>query len=229
MSTLTHTEVIATHYCEFTCLRDAEISIGFLMGRLMHALHLTMVGATTAGGACPFGVTFPDYRPFVSSVDAKRFRQGDSGASGEPDEVDLERTPPIGSRVRLFARSAQELDAIEWSKSLIGLDDYVHRTRPRCTPSTIERFAVFARHQPKASPERLMRRAMKRHGIDEVETRRRYREYTMDRCRLPWVDMRSESSRHYFRLFIDRIEARATAGWQFSTYGLSRTVSLPIF
>ena len=229
MSTLTHTEVIATHYCELTCLRDAEISTGFLMGRLMHALHLTMVGATRDGQACPFGVTFPDYRPFASRDQAKRFRQDDSAASGEPNDLDGERTPPIGNRVRLFARSEQELDAIEWSRSLIGLDDYVHRTRPRSTPSTIEHFAAFARHQPNASPERLIRRAMKRHGIDEAEARRRYGEYTMDRCRLPWVDMRSESSRHHFRLFIDRTELPATSGWGFSTYGLSRTVSLPLF
>jgi len=229
MSPLTHTEVIATHYCEFTCLRDAEISTGFLMGRLMHALHLTMVGATRDGGACPFGVTFPDYRPFASSVYAKRAGHKGSGASAEHDDVDLERTPPIGNRVRLFARSEQELDAIEWSRALIGLDDYVHRTRPRSTPSTIERFAAFTRHQPKASPERLMRRAMKRQEIDEAEARRRYGAYTMERCRLPWVDMRSESSRHQFRLFIDRIESPPTSGWAFSTYGLSRTVSLPLF
>lgn len=229
MKTRTHTKVMATHYCEFTCLRDVEISTGFLMGRLMHALHLTMVRATRDGQVCPFGVTFPDYRPFVPGVHVKRSRQEDSEASGEDGDADRERTPPIGNRVRLFARSEQELDAIEWSRSLIGLEDYVHRTRPRATPSTVDRFAAFARHQPKASPERLIRRAMKRHGIDEAEARRRYGEYTMDRCHLPWVDMRSESSRHQFRLFIDRIEIPATAGWAFSTYGLSRTVSLPLF
>lgn len=227
MSTLTSTRVIARYYCEFTCLRDAEISTGFLMGRLMHALHLTMVSTTPDGQACPFGVTFPDYRPFLRSAQA-RIREGDAAAS-QSDVEELERTPPIGKRVRMFARSEQELDAIVWSKSLVGLDDYVHRTRPRPTPSTIERFATFARRQPKASPERLIRRAIKRHGIEEAEARRRYEGYAMDRCRLPWVDMRSESSRHRFRLFIERIEMSETPAWGFSTYGLSRTVSLPIF
>ncbi|TWU62088.1 CRISPR-associated endonuclease Cas6/Csy4 [Crateriforma conspicua] len=228
MSVLASTEVIATHYCEFTCLRDAEISTGFLMGRLMHALHLTMVGATPAGQPCPFGITFPDYRAYSSAVQAKRSRQQGSDESSACDD-DLNVAPPIGNRVRLFARSEQELESIEWSKSMVGLDDYVHRTRPRSTPSRVERCATFARHQPKASPERLIRRAMKRHRIDEAEARRRYSEYSMDRCRLPWVDMRSESSRHHFRLFIDRVEAPPTTEWGFSTYGLSRTVSLPIF
>ncbi|EMI19654.1 CRISPR-associated protein Csy4 [Rhodopirellula maiorica SM1] len=229
MSVLTSPEVVATHYCEFTCLPDAEISTGFLMGRLMYALHLTMVIATPAEQACPFGVTFPDYRLWASYSHSERSRQEDTQAASGQDDVDLDRLLPIGNRIRLFARSEQELESIEWSKSMVGLDDYVHRTRPRCTPSAIKRFAAFARHQPKASPERLIRRAMKRHGIDEAEARRRYKDYVMDRCRLPWVDMRSESSRHRFRLFIDRVDVQASSDWGFSAYGLSRTVGLPLF
>ena len=229
MSTLINTEVIATHYCEFTCLRDAEISTGFLMGRLMHALHLTMASETPPGQTCPFGVTFPDYRPFEPRALSRQMSQ-DGSEDGEDGDTDLEPVPPIGKRVRLFARSEQELDSIVWSKSMVGLDDYVHRTKPRPTPSTIASFAAFARRQPKASPERLIRRAMKRQGIDESEAIERYVGYTMDRCRLPWIDMRSESSKHHFRLFIERIETPAAPSqWGFSTYGLSRTVSLPLF
>lgn len=229
MSVQTAIEVQATHYCEFTCLRDVEISTGFLMGRLMHALHLTMVNATSTGAICPFGVTFPDYRLFASRSRSVRSQASDADGFEDDDDDQSQPMPPIGNRVRLFARSEQELEAIEWSKTMIGLVDYVHRTRPRTTPAIASRFAAFARYQPKASPERLIRRAMKRHAIDVAEARQRYAGYSMDRCKLPWVDMRSESSRNRFRLFIERIEMPASADWGFSTYGLSRTVGLPIF
>jgi CRISPR-associated endonuclease Csy4 len=229
MSTMITTEVIATHYCEFTCLRDAEISTGFLMGRLFHALHLTMASATPPGQMCPFGITFPDYRSFELAAPPRRMRKNISRDVDDGD-ADLDAELPIGKRVRLFARSEQELDSIVWSKSMVGLGDYVHRTKPRPTPLAIQNFAVFARRQPKASPERLIRRAMKRQGIDEADAIERYEGYTMDRCRLPWVDMRSESSQHRFRLFIDRIEMPGlTSSWGFSTYGLSRSVSMPLF
>lgn len=228
MSVLASTEIVAKYYCEFTCLRDAEISFGFLMGRLIHALHLTMVNATPVDQSCPFGLTFPDYRE----------RDGDASLRGTVEyrdtgrvdmDDDFERMPPIGKRVRMFARAESDLDRIEWSRSLVGLDDYVHRTRCRPTPSNLEGFAAFARHQPKASTERLIRRAMKRHGIDEVEARKRYAGYRMDPCRLPWIDMRSESSKHRFRLFVERIDMAESSEWRFSTYGLSRRVGLPIF
>ncbi|MCD0461983.1 type I-F CRISPR-associated endoribonuclease Cas6/Csy4 [Roseiconus lacunae] len=222
MSTLVEHHVLASHYCEFTCRGDVEISTGFLMGRLLHALHITMVNATPKHGRCSLGITFPQYRPFEAE-DYRRIQpQADSDSSGWP-------LPPIGSQIRLFARSETELQAIEWSRSMVGLGDYIDRSAPRSTPRTVDRFAAFARRQPKGSPERLMRRAMKRHGIDEAEARRRYANYSIDRCRLPWVDMKSEGSRHQFRLFIERIERPASTDWGFSTYGLSRSVGLPDF
>lgn len=241
MSTIT-SGVIAASYCEFTCLRDAEISTGFLMGRLMHALHITMVNATADGQPCPLGVTFPDYQPLAASrrgrisggdLDHGRVDHGrvDHGQvdHDQVDHDDIERLPPIGKRVRLFARSASELESISWARSFVGLDDYVHRTRPRSTPPTIESYAAFARYQPKASPERLIRRAMKRHGITHEEAAARYQGYAIDRCQLPWIDMRSEGSNHRFRLFIERRPISVTDQWGFSTYGLSRCTALPLF
>jgi CRISPR-associated endonuclease Csy4 len=219
------TPVIASHYREFTCLSDAEISTGFLMGRLMHALHLTMVNATAASGACPFGVSFPDYRTVASD----RGQSRRSGSAVDDRDGGLPVGPPIGGRVRLFARSEAELDSIEWSRSLIGLDDYVHRTGTRKVSPSVELHATFARRQPSASPDRLIRRAMKRKGIDEVEARRRYANHQMDRCELPYLDMHSDSTGNRFRLFIERSPSPASDAWGFSTYGLSRTVPVPNF
>jgi CRISPR-associated endonuclease Csy4 len=204
-------------------LGDAEISSGFLMGRLMHALHITMVNATPAGQPCPLGVSFPGYR------DAETDRDVRSEISGSSEYQSRVLGPPIGKSVRLFARDASELDSIQWSRSMVGLDDYIHRTGVRKVPTTAERHFAFARHQPKASPQRLIRRAMKRKGIDEAEARRRYAGYQMDTCRLPYVDMRSESSGDYFRVFVERLALDPSDRWRFSTYGLSRTVALPDF
>lgn len=214
---------MASHYQEFTCLGDAEISVGFLMGRLMHALHITMVNATPTGKPCPLGVSFPGYRE-AAAVQPLRTKLEASN-----DHESISQGPPIGKSIRLFAREQSQLEAIEWSRSMFGLDDYVYRTGIRKVPVTAERLFAFARYQPKASPERLIRRAMKRKGIDETEAHRRYASYQMDACRLPYIDMRSESTANCFRIFIDRVESEPKDQWGFSTYGLSRTSCLPDF
>lgn len=155
-----------------------------------------------------------------------------TGKGDDPAKIDAGMRSPNLQKVD-SCNLPEEHDTLIVSFSLkihSGLGDYVHRTKPRPTPLAIQNFAVFARRQPKASPERLIRRAMKRQGIDEADAIERYEGYTMDRCRLPWVDMRSESSQHRFRLFIDRIEMPGlTSSWGFSTYGLSRSVSMPLF
>ncbi len=216
---------LATHYIEMECLPNAEVSTGFLIGRLMHAIHLTLVESTPAGQSSAVGVSFPDYRLGKPGVRGRRTAESPPGEEG----VALQVGPPIGARVRLFARDAATLGGLRWSRSMTGLGDYIERTAPRPVGDRVTRFAAFARHQPGGSPERLMRRAMRRHGLTEAQARQRYAGYRDQRCDLPYVDMRSESSGSRFRLFIERREVPPSDRWGFSTYGLSPHVPLPLF
>lgn len=202
---------VASHYVEMECLPDGHVSVGFLMGRLTHALHLTFVQATPAGARCDYGVSFPEYE--LPDGPRGSFNAG---------------RPPIGRRVRVFSKSEDALDGLPWSRALSRLDDYVHRTAVRpCGRSTD--YAIYARRQVPGSIGRQIRRAMKRHGLSEGQATERYASYSRAECLLPYVDMRSESSDQRFRLFIDRRPAPPSDAWGFSTYGLSTDVPLPTF
>ena len=97
------TSVGATRYIEMECQAEPNISVGFLMGRLMHSLHIGLVNATPPSERCPIGVTFPDYRsPEKSSASFN--------SAG----------PPIGSRLRLFAQDEATLDGFPWHRSALG-------------------------------------------------------------------------------------------------------------
>ena len=205
------TSVGATYYIELECQAEPNISAGFLMGRLMHSLHIGLVNTTPPGERCPIGVTFPEYRlPEKSSASFNA------------------ASPPIGSRLRLFAQDEATLDGFPWRRVLRGLDDYVYRTTVRETGSNSQ-YAAFARRQHNRSIGRLVRRAMKRKGLSESEAMALYADHEPGECRLPYVDMRSESSGERFRLFVERLEVPPSHKWGFSSYGLSRSVPLPAF
>ena len=70
---------------------------------------------------------------------------------------------------------------------------------------------------------------MKRKGLSESEAVAQYSGHEPVDCRLPYVDMQSESSGERFRLFVERLEMPPGQEWGFSTYGLSRSVPLPAF
>ena len=197
---------LATHYVQFQCLPDGQISTGFLMGRLMHALHLTMVNCKTDDGHSPFGLTFPNHQSAPGPTEG----------------------PPIGHTIRMFARDEKSINDVTWAESMAGLTDYVHRTSVRPV-GEVDRYAIYRRRQFIGSPEKLIRRAIKRHGLTETEAIKRYADYHPPKANLPFVQMRSDSSQKRFRLYIERTASPPTGQWQFTTYGLSTETALPEF
>src|SRR5688572_25053796 len=101
------------YYQEITCLPDQEISSGFVLGKVMDAVHLAMVNITAAGEPCPVGVSFPEYRTL----------------SAESPPVGT--GPPIGSKLRLFSRDQADLVGLNLAEQLSRLSDYVHWTSVR--------------------------------------------------------------------------------------------------
>lgn len=200
------------YYQEITCLPDQEISSGFVLGRVMDAVHLAMVNITAAGEACPVGISFPEYRVL----------------SAEPPPIGA--GPPIGSKIRLFSRAEPDLVGLNLAGQLSRLSDYVHWTSVRLLERRLTRYAIYQRRQTKSSKERLMRRQMKRQGLSEAEVQERYATFRPRHCELPYVNLRSHSTGERFRLFVDRQDAAAaTDAWGFSTYGLSAAVPVPHF
>lgn len=86
------------------------------------------------------------------------------------------------------------------------------------------------RVQADSSAARLRRRAMKRHGLSEVEAEERIPEHARKRLKLPFVQLSSGSTGQRFRLFLDLLPpSPETLAGEFNAYGLSDQATTPHF
>jgi CRISPR-associated endonuclease Csy4 len=177
----------------------------------MTQVHLALVESQieeTGQAYCRVGIAFPGYT--VAGPRAKR------------EKVH------IGSKLRLFAESAESLDELRLEHWLRNLSDYVHLTSVR-QPPKIESFVRYRRVQAKSSLARLARRQARRQGKPLPEIAEALSGFQEERLILPYIDLGSQSSRRRFRLFIQREDAAESPEWRFSTYGLSPISTVPSF
>jgi CRISPR-associated endonuclease Csy4 len=206
-------------YQEIRVPFQAGLSVGSLMSLAMNQIHLDLVRIAQGEQLCKVGISFPGYgessspRANVSNAD-----------SIEP------RLPPIGDRIRLFARAHSCLEELGVAKSLARFSDYFAIGEIRPLKRKNIGWSIFKRIQPAGSPERLARRRVKRLGGSLDEAMEHFSGMNQSLLRLPYLDMQSHSSRKRFRLFIERKAAVAAPDrWEFSTYGLSASVGVPDF
>lgn len=133
-----------------------------------------------------------------------------------------------GQHLRLHGSlsALRQLQQQEW---LTGMRDHMRQSEPAAVPAGCQ-YRVVRRVQVDSNPERLRRRLMKRKGLDEAAAHEQIPDSAMRLTRLPWVEMRSQSSGQRFRLFIEHgpLQDSASPG-RFSTYGLSASTTIPWF
>jgi CRISPR-associated endonuclease Csy4 len=89
---------------------------------------------------------------------------------------------------------------------------------------------TVSRVQAKSSPERLRRRQMHRHGLSEAEAQERIPDTVAERLALPFVSIRSRSTKQTFRLFIVHGVSKGTPqSGMFNSYGMSNEATIPWF
>ena len=133
-----------------------------------------------------------------------------------------------GCVVRLHGSRAAlaELESTRWRA---GMNDYCETTALLPVPA-ISGWRTVARVQVKSSADRLLRRSVRKGWITEEEALLRCANATEQGCSLPFIQMKSLSSKESFRLFIRHGELRQEAsGGLFSTYGLSAEATIPWF
>ena len=190
------------HFVDIHLLPDPELPAHVLLGALYAKLHRALVMGGD-GNACGIAISFPGY-------------------SVRPGAIHLGRCMRLlGSQPGL-----QTLAGTGWPG---GLRDQVsfHGMAP-VPPDAMHRS--LRRAQAKSNPERLRRRLIKRHGIDETEARKRIPDSAAEMLTLPFLQLRSSSTGQNFRLYLGLGQAQATAeGGTFNTYGLSATATVPWF
>jgi CRISPR-associated endonuclease Csy4 len=139
-----------------------------------------------------------------------------------------ESSKGLGDHLRLHG-SRDSLAQLLNTAWLAGLKDHVKVTEISERPQGCK-FRAVRRAQAKSSPERLRRRAMRRHGLDEKAVAERIPDAVAESLDLPYIRMASSSTQQPFRLFVRHGPVvDSEVGGQFSTYGLSYLATIPWF
>ena len=196
-------------YQEITLLPDAETGIYFLWQKIFQQIHLALVNIKNADEKVSVGISFPEY---VNSADISE--------------------KLLGSKLRLFAETNEELEKLDIEKYLARFSDYVHITKARLIPQNrILGYAVFSRWSVDLNPERLARRYAKRNNISFEEALDHYKNFK-EKDKPPYIQLKSLSGKRDFRLYISKKEVQQPQSGLFTCYGLSLSDSyatVPLF
>jgi CRISPR-associated endonuclease Csy4 len=201
-------------YQELTLIANPEIDKYFLWPKLYTQAHLALVEYHKQTGKQDIGSSFPEYK--------YQYKQEDSAGK----EI---LATGLGSKLRLFAPSAEDLQSLNIHHKLLRLEDYVHITSIKEVPGKkVSGYVSYSRHRVNSSVESLARRYHKRSlaGKHPSETDLTYEQALAlykgreERCNLPYIQLNSLSNDNKFRLFIREHTASELVQNGFSSYGL---------
>lgn len=174
---------------------------------------------------------FPAYQ-LLNALYAKLHRalvQLDSRDIGISFPGHSEAPPCLGTHVRLHGPSGA-LDKLMATPWLGGMRDHLLVSSVSVV-AAVTQHRKICRVQAKSNPERLRRRAIRRHGLDDATARQRIPDIASESLRLPFVQLGSRSTgQASFPLFIQHgpCQPEPTPG-HFNSYGLSKGATIPWF
>jgi len=193
------------YYIDIKLLGDTEISLGFIWQKVYAQMHLALVEQKNSEGLCRVGFAFPRYEELF----------------------------PLGDTLRLFSYAKEDLELLRVEEILKNLLDYVKIDEIKEVPNNVKNYATFSRKQFKYNSERLARRQAKRKGISFEEALKNYEEFDEEKKKsdnkLPYVNIDSLSSQNKMKVFIVKEISKEPKEGLFSTYGLSKTSTVPCF
>lgn len=188
------------HYLEIRILPDPEFGPALLLNALYNKLHVGLVKLNSND----LGISFP-----------RQQSKTDKGGH------------PLGNCIRIHGIQERiaELMATHW---LSGMTDHVQVSSINPVPNKVK-YAVYKRVQYKSNVERIRRRHMRRHNLSYEEVVQLIPDNIEKRSDLPFITLRSQSTKQTFRLFIQREEVPNSTDGHFNTYGLSMSATVPLF
>ncbi len=197
------------YYIELTLLPDADVNLYFIWEKLYGQIHLALVEKKNADGNSDIAVSFPEYG-------RKKFS--------------------LGSKLRLFSQTQEQLQELDIPRWLNRLSDYCHWTLIK-EVLDIKQYVCFSRKQFKTNIERRARRRIlkTKESLEVATADLKGKGFTDQKSELPYINLESSSTRdnqkpkHKFRLFIDRVLVDKSVSGQFNCYGLSSHATVPWF
>jgi CRISPR-associated endonuclease Csy4 len=194
------------YYQDIALLPDAEANLGFIWQKVYQQLHLALVTRQICSGKSAIAISIPEYNDTFF---------------------------PLGSKLRLFAETQEQLNHLDMAKWLNRLTDYTHHKPIKAVPANITKYACFKRKQFDTNLHRLSRRRAKRKGQSLEQAIEHFSGFKDHETKLPFVNMVSLSTdsiddfskKKKFRLFIEKEMVDKHSIGQFSCYGLSSRVT----
>lgn len=187
-------------YRELRLFPSAEIPLSFLWSKIFFQIHLALAEQKEKNGTGLYGLSFPEYN--------------EKG---------------LGSKLRVFAETREQLEALPLEKYLQRYMDYVRITGIRHVSPRAHKYASYSRYQPDANVEGKARRYVKRHEGTTYEEALALLGRRKETYQLPFIQLRSLSSEQSYNLFIRKEEKSEPTTGAFSSYGLSAAATVPEF
>ena len=206
------------YYQEISILPDPEISPYFIWQKLYNQLHIALADVKNQHGIEGIGVSFPEYR--YEENNGKCFAT-------------------LGAKLRIFAKTKEDLFTLDIKTWLNRLTDYVHIKSIREVPENAIPV-IFMRHKTKGAAriEKDMQSFAKRMAektnkpLTECLAKLAKTKPMPNYSKLPYINLESEQTKKQnpdkarkFPMFIQRIEPELTeeiknAEGKFNSYGL---------
>ncbi|MCX7546288.1 type I-F CRISPR-associated endoribonuclease Cas6/Csy4 [Marinicella gelatinilytica] len=212
------------HYQEITIIKSPDISPYFVWSKVFMQVHIALVELKNKDDTVNIGVSFPEYR---------RFEKNDKIIS------------VLGSKLRVFAKSEDELRELDLNQWLSRLSDYVHIKSIKSVPEKdVKNHLVVNKVDQIGNMERLTRRFAKRKNISfEAAKQQQIENYAKEKGisisksadlydnpklqSYPYIMMKSLSGNNQFSLEIDQSETDQPQTGVFNTYGMSSKTTVP--
>ena len=198
-------------YIELTIVNSADISFSVAWSKLYTQLHLAFVEQKDANQQIPYGVSFPEYKVVESKG---------------------KRVMMLGSKLRVFAHSTDELQKLELDKWLARTTDYVHVKSPKQVQN-VTHYLTVNRYRPKPNVEKVAERFAKHKGIAYDDALQHCQQHKKGWQDYPYIHMKSFSTKteasvgREFSLCISQTAVEKANQGKFSCYGLSTTSTVP--
>ncbi len=192
-------------YIELTIVNSTDITFSNAWSKLYTQIHLAFVEQKDANDQIPYGISFPEYKT----------------AEAKGKKITL-----LGTKLRVFANSMQELEQLNLDKWLERLTDYVHIKSAKQVENATQ-YVTVNRYRPKPKVEKVAERFAKHKGISLQDALLHCQQHKKGWEDYPYIQLKSLSGGSDFSLCINQQVANQQNTGKFSTYGLSSTSTVP--
>lgn len=187
-----------TYYQELTILPDPEISSYFIWSKLFTQLHIALADVKNIHDINSIGISFPDY--YFDNKNGK--------------------TSKLGSKLRIFAPSKDELEKLDLNKWLDRLTDYVHIKSIKEVGNQAKEYVVVRRYRFK-NVEKQAEQYAKHKGISYKDALAWCLQHKQSSKPYPFINLKSETNEQNYKLSITQEAVDSPTQGDFNQYGMN--------